>query len=109
MVAAVPPSVVRVPAAFSLRVQVPSPLIRLTAVLAMLANCLIEFRLRALDLTLALGVIVRRSLGYGNQRRHTQITADTASRLRLSSFKQPSCPDFGPACFDWMSGVGVAR
>jgi hypothetical protein len=64
--------VICVPAAFALGIQITPPLVRLMAVLAMFANCLIEFRLRALDLTLALRVIVCVRLRHGQERRRTQ-------------------------------------
>jgi hypothetical protein len=72
MVVAVPPSMVRVPAAFPLGVQIAPPLVRLVAALAVLANRLIQFGFRLLDLALALRVIVRVRLGHGNERRRTQ-------------------------------------
>ena len=67
MIVSVPPSVVRIPAAFPLGVQISPALLSLVAAFAMLANRLVQFRLRALNLALALSMVVRIRLGNGRQ------------------------------------------
>ena len=56
---AIPPSVIPVPAAFPLRVQVSSLLVGLMAALAVFANRLVQPGFRALHFFLALPVVVR--------------------------------------------------
>jgi hypothetical protein len=68
MVVSVPPSVVRVPAVFSLGVQVATPLVRLVAAFAVSANRLIKFCFPPFDFPLALGVVVSVHLGHSDQR-----------------------------------------
>jgi hypothetical protein len=68
MIVAVPPSVVSVPAAFPLGVQITPTLIRLVASFAMLANCLIQLRFPPFDFPLTLGMVVGVQLGHGDQR-----------------------------------------
>jgi hypothetical protein len=72
MIVTVPPPVVRIPAAFALRIQITPPLVRLVAALAVFANRLIQLCFRMLNLALALRVVVRVRLGYGNQHRRAQ-------------------------------------
>ncbi len=68
-VVAIPPPVVRVPAAFPLGIQIAPPLIRLVAALAVLANRLVELHLSAFDVPLALGMVGRVGIcpGRGNE------------------------------------------
>ena len=56
-----PPSVILVPAAFTLFVQLTAPTFRLAAALAVFASCLIEFGLGPFDALAALSPVV--SLG----------------------------------------------
>ena len=70
MVMTVPPSVIRIPAAFPFGIQVMPTLFRLVAAFAMLANRLIKFCFPAFDFTLALRVWrIRICRGYGNHGR----------------------------------------
>jgi len=70
VVAAVPPSVIGVPAAFAFGVQIMAPLLRLVAAFAMFANRLLQFFFSAFDFTLTLRVW-RIGVGrwYGDHRR----------------------------------------
>jgi hypothetical protein len=73
MFAAMPPTMVLVPARLALLVQSTSPVICLRTALAVLANRLIEFGLSCFDLRLALCTVVSMGMRYGNKRHnHTQ-------------------------------------
>jgi hypothetical protein len=68
LVMAVPPAVVRAPAAFALGIQVAPPFLGLTAALAVFVNGRIESGFGALNLVLAFGMLViRAQLRDGNQ------------------------------------------
>jgi hypothetical protein len=71
MLVAVPPSVIRIPAAFALGIQVTPTLVRLVAALAMFANGLVQLYFGALNAALAFCMIVRVRLGHGNEHRRT--------------------------------------
>jgi hypothetical protein len=85
MVVPVPPSVVRIPAAFPLGVQISPALLSLVAVFAMLANRLVQFRLRALNLALALSMLVRIRLGNGHP--HCRAQSRRHNRRYCNSFE----------------------
>lgn len=90
MVVAVPPSVVRVPAAFPLGIQIMPTLVRLVAAFAVFANRLVELRFRLLNMALALRMVVRIRLGTATNiavPKAVVIAAVTANPLMRSSFK----------------------
>ncbi len=98
MVMAVPVSVILVPAFFPLCVQIAPPLLRLVATFPMLANRFIELRFRALDLVLAMGMVIGIQLGAVTNiavPKAVVIAVDTASPLRRCIFKQPLLSEFG--------------
>ena len=68
MVVSVPPSVVRVPAALPLGIQIVPPLVGLVAAFAVFANRLIKFCFPLFDFPLALSMVVSVHLGHGDQR-----------------------------------------
>jgi hypothetical protein len=68
MVVTIPPSVVRIPAAFALGVQISPAIVCLVTALAVFANRFIKFCFPLFDFMLALGVVVCVHLGYGDQR-----------------------------------------
>jgi hypothetical protein len=57
-IVAVPPAVVRIPATVAFSVQITPPLVRLVATFTVLTNRLIQFGFRALNLALALRMVV---------------------------------------------------
>jgi hypothetical protein len=85
MVVPVPPSVVHIPAALPLGVQISPALLSLVAAFAMLANRLVQFRLRALNLALALSMVIRIRLGNGHP--HGRAQSRRHNRCCCNSFK----------------------
>jgi hypothetical protein len=67
----VPPAVVRAPATFPLGIQIAAPFLGLAAALSVFVNGLIESCFSALNLVLALGmVVISTQPGNSNQRHH---------------------------------------